>query len=355
MSVTAQKALNAALKSKAFEPVYYLHGADDYQKDDALKRLISAAVDAATRDFNLEVRRGPELDGGTLASLLGTPPMMAERRLVAIRDATALKKDARAALERYLERPASDTVVVLVAAADAKADKLLLEKCCGVEYPPLTGDRLPKWIAHYARTELGTEITPEAVKLLENCIGDDLRLLGAELDKLASYANGGTIDEVAVSAVVGVQRGETMGDLLDAVAARDAVTAIGLVDHVLAQPKTSAVQVVMALSTQTLAMAWGQTQRERGVPAGRMVGEFMNLLKQGGAYPGRSWGEATSAWARHLDRWSARAFDEALALLLDADVSLKETRLSSEEQVLATLVLGMCLAGEPRADDRAAA
>jgi DNA polymerase-3 subunit delta len=355
MSVTAQKALNAALKSKAFEPVYYLHGADDYQKDDALKRLISAAVDAGTRDFNLEVRRGPELDGGTLASLLATPPMMAERRLVAIRDATALKKDARAALERYLERPASDTVVVLVAAADAKADKLLLEKCCGVEYPPLTGDRLPKWIAHYARTELGTEITPEAVKLLENCIGDDLRLLGAELDKLASYANGGTIDEAAVSAVVGVQRGETMGDLLDAVAARDAVTAIGLVDHVLAQPKTSAVQVVMALSTQTLAMAWGQTQRERGVPAGRMVGEFMNLLKQGGAYPGRSWGEATSAWARHLDRWSARALDEALALLLDADVSLKETRLSSEEQVIATLVLGMCLAGEPRAHDRAAA
>jgi DNA polymerase-3 subunit delta len=111
----------------------------------------------------------------------------------------------------------------------------------------------------------------------------------------------------------------------------------------------------MALSTQTLAMAWGQTQRERGVPAGRMVGEFMNLLKQGGAYPGRSWGEATSAWARHLDRWSARALDEALALLLDADVSLKETRLSSEEQVLATLVLGMCLAGESRPDERAAA
>jgi len=349
MSVTAQKALNAALKSRAFAPVYYFVGADDFQKDDALKRLIAAAVDPGTRDFNLEVRRGGELDAGALGSLLSTPPMMAERRLVAIRDVTALKKDARAALDRYLARPASDTVVVLVASADAKADKGLAERCSVVEYEPLKGDRLPKWIAHYARTDLGVEITPEAVQLLETSVGDDLQQLSAELDKLASYANGGAIDARAVADVVGVQRGETMGDLLDAVAQRDAVTAVGLVDHVLAQPKSSAVLVVMALGTQTLAMAWGQALRERGVPAGRMANEFFGLLKQGGAYPGRSWGEATSAWARYLDRWTPRALDEALALLLDADVALKETKLSSEEQLLATLVLGMCLAGGERA------
>jgi DNA polymerase-3 subunit delta len=354
MSVTAQKAFNAALKSKAFAPVYYFVGADDFLKDDALKRLVEAAVDPATRDFNLEMRRGAELDAGALGSLLNTPPMMAERRLVAVRDVTALKKDVRAALDRYLERPASDTVVVLLAAADAKADKGLGERCTVVEFEPLKGDRLPKWIAHYARTELGVEITPEAAALLETSIGDDLQQLSAELDKLASFANGGIIDEHAVGEVVGVQRGETMGDLLDAVARRDAVTAIGLVDHVLAQPKTSAVQVVMALSTQMLAMAWGQTQRERGIPAGRMESEFFGLLKQGSAYPGRSWGEATRAWARNLDRWTPRALDEALALLLDADVALKETKLSSEEQLLATLVLGLCLAGGERAGDRAA-
>lgn len=344
MSVTAQKAFNAALKSKAFPPVYYFVGADDFQKDDALKRLIDAAVDPATRDFNLEIRRGAELDAGALGSLLATPPMMAERRLVAIRDVTALKKDARAALDRYLERPASDTVVALVAPADAKADKVLDARCTVVEYEPLKGDRLPKWIAHHARTELGVDITPEAAQLLETSVGDDLLQLSAELDKLASYANGGTIDERAVAAIVGVTRGETMGDLLDAVARRDAVAALALVDHVLAQPKTSAVQLVMALATQTLAMAWGQTQRERGVPAGRMENEFFGLLKQGGAYPGRSWGEATKAWTRNLDRWTPRAFDEALCLLLDADVSLKETRVSSEEQVIATLVMALCLA-----------
>jgi DNA polymerase-3 subunit delta len=38
----------------------------------------------------------------------------------------------------------------------------------------------------------------------------------------------------------------------------------------------------------------------------------------------------------------AGALDRALALLLSADVALKETKLSSEEQLLATLVLSLC-------------
>ena len=185
-------------------------------------------------------------------------------------------------------------------------------------------------------------------------MGSDLPQLAAELDKLASFVDGGAgapprpIDEEAVAAVVGVRRGETMGDLLDAVAARDARRAVALVDHVLAQPKTSLVQVIMALSTQTLALACGRAMRAQGTPASRMEGEFFTLLREGGAYPGRPWGEATRAWARHLDQWSAAALDEALDLLLDADVAAKETRLSSDEQLLASLVLSLCAAGAER-------
>jgi DNA polymerase-3 subunit delta len=72
MSATssALKALTAALKSRAFEPVYLFHGDDDYRKDGALKALAEAAVDASMRDFNVEVRRGPDVDAETLGSLL---------------------------------------------------------------------------------------------------------------------------------------------------------------------------------------------------------------------------------------------------------------------------------------------
>src|SRR5579885_2743814 len=96
--VADAKALNSAIKTREFAPAYYLHGEDDYLKDEDVHRLIEAAVEPATRDFNLEILRGSDVDAETLGSILGTPPMMAERRVVVVRDAQALRKDARTML-----------------------------------------------------------------------------------------------------------------------------------------------------------------------------------------------------------------------------------------------------------------
>ena len=80
------KTLRAAVESKSFAPVYYLHGDDDFLKAASLQALLDVAIDPATRDFNCETRDGAELDAETLGSLLATPPMLAERRAVVVRD-----------------------------------------------------------------------------------------------------------------------------------------------------------------------------------------------------------------------------------------------------------------------------
>ncbi len=347
MASAGEKALHAALKQRTFDPVYFFHGEDDYLKDARTRNLVEAAVDPATRDFNLEVRRGSELDAEALDSLLSTPPMLAERRVVVVREVDKLKKDARALLLRYLARPATDTVLVLVAPAGAKSDKPLADRSTAVEFAPLTGDRLPKWIAYHAETVLGRRITTDAVALLVEAVGADLSQLAVELEKLASFATD-TIDERAVGEVVGIRRGESLGALLDAVAAQDAATALALIDGVLQQPKTNAVSIVMNLTTQTLAMAYGAAARANGTPSRSLFNEYMALLKESGAFPGRPWGEAVTAWGRHTDRWSAAQLDAALSALLAADSALKETRLSSDEQLLTSLVLTLCGTGSSR-------
>jgi len=216
-----------------------------------------------------------------------------------------------------------------------------------VEFKPLSGANVPKWITFHVEQELKGRITSEAVTLLQDAVGNELSQLRIELDKLASYAGDGVIDDTAVSEIVGVRRGETMGDLLDALAQRDAARALALLPHVMQQPKTSAVQIVMALSTQTLALAWGRAQRDRGTSAGRLASEFFNLLKESSsAYTGRSWGEAVRSWAGAVDRWSADDLDRALDELLRADSTLKDSRVSSDEQLLTNLVLSLC--GAPR-------
>jgi DNA polymerase III subunit delta len=345
-AANAHRDLRKAIQQRAFERAYYFYGDDEYLKDEMLRQVIEAAVDPATRDFNLDVRRGGEIDGESLLSLLSTPPMMADRRAVVVKDVQALKKDARAALEQYLAAPSPDVVAVLVAPAGAKPDGVLSAAATAVAFEPLTGDRVPKWVAHHVTTSLASTITPTAVDLLISAVGNDLPQLAAELDKLASYTNGAPIDEDAVSAVVGVRRGETLGDLLDRVLAHDALGALAVIDQVLLQPKTTAVSIVMALTTQMLALAWARAARDRGFPAIGIERELFNLLKESSAYPGRAWGEAVSAWSRALGGWKAPELEAAIDALLAADYALKESRLSSDEQVIASLVLTLC--GAPR-------
>ena len=348
---TGERALAKALKERSFERAYYFYGDDDFRKEEALRQVIEIAVDPTTRDFNLEIRRGNEIDAGTLGSLLGTPPMMADRRVLVLRDAGALKKDARQLLEKYLDKPPADQIVILVSPAGDKPEKAIEARATGVEFTPLAGDRVLRWIERHAAQVHGASIAPDAAALLQGAVGDDLQQLAAELDQLASYAQGEGrgIDEAAVSAVVGVRRGETLGDFLDAVGRRDATAALGLVDHVLMQPKSSAVTVVMALATQMLAIGWGAAMRERGVTIGQLAREYYDFLKEASAFVGRPWGDAVKAWMGSLDRWTPPAVDRALALLLEADCALKETRLSSDEQLLGSLVLALCADPAPGA------
>jgi DNA polymerase-3 subunit delta len=212
-----------------------------------------------------------------------------------------------------------------------------------MEFEPLSGARIPRWIIYYVEHDLGTAITDGAVELLQEAVGTDLSQLRMELDKACAFTGGGPINEAAVSAVAGVRAGETMGDFLDAVARRYATRALAMLPTVLEQPKASSVTMVMALTSQTLVIGWAQAARERGVSSGRLSNELFTLLKESGSvFTGRSWGEFVATCARASDTWTPVAVDAALNALLETDTALKTTRLSSDEQVLATLVLRLC-------------
>ena len=66
------------------------------------------------------------------------------------------------------------------------------------------------------------------------------------------------------------------------------------------------------------------------------------LKDNGRAYTARSWGDAVKSWTRGVERWTTEQLDQAIAQLLATDAALKESRLSSEEQAMATLLLSIC-------------
>lgn len=326
----------------AFEAVYYLHGDDELRKDELARAVTSAAVDAALRDFNVDVFRGGDLDAERVESLLHTPPMLSPRRAVVVRDTGALKKDARAMLERYVARPSPDAVLVLVALAGTKEEKAFAGHALSLEFAPLQDAALREWLVAHTREAHGVELSAAAADALVAAVGADTAQLASEVDKVVSHANGGRIDLAGVQAVVGLRSDVSLGSLLDAVAARDLPVALAQVEPLLGQPRTTAVSVIMALTVQTLAMSWGRLARDRGLPAHQLEREYFGLLKETGAFPMRPWGEAVKTWARHLSRWDRASLANAVRALQFAEQGAKDTRLSSDEQLLSNLLCAMC-------------
>jgi DNA polymerase-3 subunit delta len=342
----AEKLLADAIKTGRFEPVYCLCGDNEFRKDEAVRQIINRATDQGTRDFNVDQLRSSEIDPELLEASLTTVPMMSDKRVVVLRDPGALKKSARAVLDRYLQSPAPSTVLVLVIPAGSEPSPEIVDRASTFEIDTLTGARLTKWIVRQAKTTHGVEIDPDAAELLQQAAGTDLMELAGEIDKLASYADGQRIDAAAVSSVVGVRRGETIVDLLDAVARRDSTAAVNLTPIVLRQPKMTGVSVVMALAVQMLGIGFCRARRDAGANIAALERAVFPHARRHffAVYPAP--GPAATVWARASAGWSLADVDVALQALFAADAALKETRVASDEQIVSTAVLGACAAAE---------
>src|SRR5260370_41544491 len=201
------------------EPVYLLHGDEDVLKDEAIRALIDTAV-GASRDFNLDIRFAADLTPESFHALVNTLPMLADRRAVVLRGVEQLgkrKTKLRDEVVRYLAAPNPTTVLVLVVAAGEEPDPDLVRASASVAMEPLAAERVPRWIQHRATT-LGIALAADAAELLLRAVGNDLTTLSRELEKLAALAagTGRPVTAEDVSSLVGVRRGETAVELVEA-------------------------------------------------------------------------------------------------------------------------------------------
>src|SRR6266705_1383610 len=309
-------ALLRSLKQGASDPVYYLHGDEDVLKDEAVRALVERAVDPVARDFNVDQRNAPELDAEAFHALVNTPPMLAATRAVVVRGLDQLKKTAklRQELLRYLESPNPTTLLVLVQAAGEPPDAELVRRTTAVAVEPLPPARVERWMAHRAR-QLSLTLAPVA----------------------GGAARPATREDVA--ALVGVRRGETLQDLVDATLERRAADAARLVAPVHEQAGMSGVRMLTALGTHLVGTALARAELDQGAPQARLEALLLSHLRAARPYGLGSWDGTAARWARWAGRWSARELERALRLARDADQALKSSTLTDEAGTIAQLVL----------------
>ena len=199
MAVLGREELRGQLKRREFAPVYLLFGAETYLRDLAAKTIADLVlVGSSLREFNEIEHSLSESKIQYALSDAEQLPLMDSRRVVKITDVRVsansnkdnLKEDDEEVLARYLARPAETSIVIFVAAEldkRRKISKLLLEKCVAVEFSELRDAELIGW-AKTKLKELNADADTRALNLLVALVGNNVRRLTNEIEKLAVAA-----------------------------------------------------------------------------------------------------------------------------------------------------------------------
>src|SRR5512146_2487805 len=160
-------------------------------------------------------------------------------------------------LAEYIPSLPETTVLVALVPDELKADHPLMQAARrhgkSHVFAKPTGAQLTDWVTRRARAQ-GRRITPESVRMLVELLGDDLRMLASEIDKLGTYVGeGGEIGVDDVRALTPVARQSKVFDLTDALARRDTSAALALLHELLANGESPlGIVALTAFQTRSL-------------------------------------------------------------------------------------------------------
>jgi DNA polymerase-3 subunit delta len=221
--------LEAEVNRGRFHPAYLIIGPEEYLCHQAVGFLKQKSLAPEAFAFNFAEFGAAECSAREAVEAAQTFPMMSPRRLVMVTDLERMRVSDHEVLLRYLEEPASRTVMILTATdLDRRTSfyKCLRERTCVVECAKLKGFALERWAESFIRRR-GLRVSQSGLKKIVELAGEDLQSLANELEKLLIYA--GTekaISDTAVEDLVNSSRQHSIFELTAALGRRDRVTAL---------------------------------------------------------------------------------------------------------------------------------
>ena len=334
---------------------YLLYGNDEFTMREHLKMLRQQG----DFEYNQDTYNGAEVDLMTIITTCNTMPFLAEQRLVVVEglpkrrrgDETSAdsggtasdtgeasgrsekrktkkgksRSESRAGFEKGLAEyvpllPDSSVLIVLVDEELNETNSLLkVAQEHGEKFQSMLpkGAALESWISKRAQS-IGLTITPEAVVMLANFIGNQLRLLANELDKLATYAGeGGTIDVDEVRKLSAQVQEARVFDLTDALAQRNRKQALDILHDLLADGEP-ALRLISTITSQVRSLLLVKELAEKGQRAPQIA-----------SATGMAPFVAEKA-LRQIGKFSWPQLEGAYRQLLATDAALKRSRLTPD-------------------------
>jgi DNA polymerase III subunit delta len=202
-------------------PVAVLYGAERFLKQHALEELRRQILGPDDDEVAVTRFAGETIDLRSVVDALLTVSMWSPRQIVLVEDADDFVSNFRDGLEKYLDRPAKKSVLILDVKswpASTRLAKKTLQIGLPLDCNALKPAELTAWLVDWCKRRYERKIGRDAAQRMIELAGTSFGLLDQELAKLTSYVGeAGTIDTGTVEKLVGGWKAETTWKMLDAV------------------------------------------------------------------------------------------------------------------------------------------
>lgn len=329
---------------------YLLHGNDEFTCREHLRKLRQQGDFAYNQDRYI----GGEVSLAALTATCDTLPFLSEQRLVILEGLPKKRRnedssssapaensgstgkgrkkkggkggsETRAGFEKGLAEaipgmPDSTIFIVLVdeeLPASSPLLKAAEEHGQAIQCTLPKGAALESWIKKRAQGR-GVKISSEATTLLANFIGNELRLLANELEKLATYVGAGATIEASHIRLLSAQVQEArVFDLTDALAQRNRTLALNLLHELLADG-SHPLALLPTITSQVRNLLLVKELAAGGLRAAQIasaIGSPPFLVEKA---------------LRNIGKFSSTQLEKTYHQLLDTDAALKRSRLTPE-------------------------
>ncbi len=235
--------IKAQLAKHQYAPIYLLHGEEGYFID-ALVKEFEEILSQDERDFNLYTLYAPQVSPDTVMDTCRRYPMMADRQVVILKEAQAIRADQLNRLHLYASQPSMSTILVICCrGALAKAKNLMdeMKSHGGVVFESKRIDErnIGNVINEFIKNK-GLNIEPKGLAMLRDYIGTDLSRLYNEIDKLTIIlGQGATVTPESIERNIGISKDYNNFELIDAIARKEALKVFNIVDYFRSNPKNN--------------------------------------------------------------------------------------------------------------------
>lgn len=238
------------INNKKFNPIYLLFGDETYFIDEITSHISENILTPSEKDFNFTVLYGKDTNLTQILGVLNKYPMMASYQVVILKEAQEFRDFDK--LETYFKNPVSSTIFVInykYKKLDKRKTvyKTLKNSALLFESKRIYDKNLPGWITDYVSSK-GLQISEKACYLLAEYLGNDLKKITNELEKL--FLDASKDKKISVQDIetkIGISKDYNVFELQKALGAKDNKKVAKIIQYIESNTKATPVPMVVAI------------------------------------------------------------------------------------------------------------